>query len=108
MRRVCPWRCRPLVAARVTYTGTHQGEVVGIPPTGKKTTSGVDFFRMQDDRQAEHWGAPDMFSFLMQLGVLPGPGTPGPGTAASSWVAPAVRRRRRSLAVVQSRPAHHA
>jgi predicted SnoaL-like aldol condensation-catalyzing enzyme len=42
----------------------------------------VDFFRMQDGRQAEHWGGPDMFSFLMQLGVMPGPGTPGPGTPA--------------------------
>ena len=70
-----------LVAARVTYTGTHQGEFVGIPATGRKTTiSGVDFFRMQDGRQAEHWGGPDMFSLLMQLGVMPGPGTPGPGT----------------------------
>jgi steroid delta-isomerase-like uncharacterized protein len=68
-----------LVAARVIYTGTHQGEFVGIPATGRKTTtSGVDFFRMQDGRQAEHWGGPDMFSFLMQLGVMPGPGTPGP------------------------------
>src|SRR5215218_909474 len=66
-----------LVAARVTYTGTHQGEFVGIPATGKKTTiSGVDFFRMQDGRQAEHWGGPDMFSFLVQAGVMPGPGTP--------------------------------
>jgi steroid delta-isomerase-like uncharacterized protein len=65
-----------LVAARVTSTGTHQDEFVGIPATGKQTTtSGVDFFRMQDGKQAE---------------------------------APAVRRRRRSLAVVQSRPAHHA
>src|SRR5512133_1534980 len=72
-----------LVAARVTYTGTHQGEFVGIPPTGKQTTtSGVDFFRMQDGRQAEHWGGPDTFSFLVQLGVMPGPGTPGPGTPA--------------------------
>jgi steroid delta-isomerase-like uncharacterized protein len=72
-----------LVAARVTYTGTHQGEFVGIPATGKRTTlNGVDFFRMQDGRQAEHWGGPDMFSFLMQLGVMPGPGTPGPGTPA--------------------------
>jgi hypothetical protein len=46
------------VAARVTYTGTHQGEFVGIPATGKQTTTtnGVDFFRMQDGRQAEHWG----------------------------------------------------
>ena len=72
-----------LVAARVTYTGTHQGEFVGIPATGKQTTiNGVDFFRMQDGRQAEHWGGPDMFSFLIQAGVMPGPGTPGPGTPA--------------------------
>ena len=64
-----------LVAARVTYTGTHQGEFVGIPATGKKTTiNGVDFFRMLDGRQAEHWGGPDMFSFLVQAGVMPGPG----------------------------------
>jgi predicted ester cyclase len=50
-----------LVAARVTYSGTHQGEFVGIPATGRKTTiNGVDFFRMQNGRQAEHWGGPDM------------------------------------------------
>ena len=64
-----------LVAARVTYTGTHQGEFLGIPATGKQTrTNGVDLFRMQDGRQAEHWGGPDILSFLMQLGVMPGPG----------------------------------
>jgi hypothetical protein len=44
--------------------------------------NGVDLFRMQDGKQAEHWGGASMFSFLMQLGVLPGPGTPGPGTPA--------------------------
>ena len=72
-----------LVAARVTYTGTHQGEFVGIPATGKQTTtSGVDWFRMEDGRQAEHWGGPDMLSLLAQLGVLPGPGAPGSGTPA--------------------------
>jgi steroid delta-isomerase-like uncharacterized protein len=70
-----------LAAARVTYTGTHQGEFVGIPATGRRTeVSGVDFFRMEGGKQAEHWGGPDMFSFLQQLGVMPGPGTPGPGT----------------------------
>ncbi len=41
----------------MTYTGNHQGEFVGIPSTGKQTTTdGVDFFRMQDGKQAEHWG----------------------------------------------------
>jgi steroid delta-isomerase-like uncharacterized protein len=66
-----------LVAARVTYTGTHQGEFLGIPATGKQTiTNGVDLFRMQNGRQAEHWGGPDTLSFLVQLGVMPGPGTP--------------------------------
>jgi len=92
MRRVCPWLCRPLVAARVTYTGTHQGEFVGIPPTGKQTTtSGVDFFRMQDGRQAEHWGGPDTFSFLVQLGVVPGPrhaGTRHARLTVASWARP--------------------
>jgi steroid delta-isomerase-like uncharacterized protein len=72
-----------LVAVRVTYTGTHQGEFVGIPATGKQTTTnGVDWFRMQGGRQAEHWGGPDMLSLLAQLGVMPGPDAPGPGTPA--------------------------
>jgi hypothetical protein len=72
-----PDRQGELVAARVTYSGTHQGEFVSIPATGKQTTtSGVDFFRMQGGRQAEHWGGPDMLSFLQQLGVMPGPGAP--------------------------------
>jgi steroid delta-isomerase-like uncharacterized protein len=72
-----------LVAARVSYTGTHQGEFLGIPATGKQTTTnGVDFFRLQDGRQAEHWGGPDTLSLLIQLGVMPGPGAPGPGTPA--------------------------
>jgi SnoaL-like polyketide cyclase len=90
-----------LVAARVTYTGTHQGEFVGIPATGKQTTiSGVDFFRMQDGRQAEHWGGPDMFSFLVQAGVMPGPGRrdqarpPSSGRQQVTAARPGSRRQR--------------
>jgi steroid delta-isomerase-like uncharacterized protein len=72
-----------LVAVRSTYTSTHQGEFLGIPATGKQTTTnGVEYFRMQDGKQVEHWGGPDTFSFLVQLGVMPGPGAPGPGTPA--------------------------
>jgi steroid delta-isomerase-like uncharacterized protein len=64
-----------LVAARVTNSGTHQGDFVGIPATGRQArVTGVDFFRMRDGKQAEHWGGPDMASLLQQLGVMPAPG----------------------------------
>ena len=102
-----------LVAARVTYTGTHQGEFLGIPATGKQTTTnGVDFFRMQDGRQAEHWGGPDMLSFLMQLGVIPrtrharlaavtSGSRPLSWVGHQRWAAPPP-----CLAIVQSRPTY--
>jgi steroid delta-isomerase-like uncharacterized protein len=65
-----------LVATRVTYSGTHQGEFLGVPATGRRIeVSGVDFLRMRDGRQAEHWGGPDMAGLLQQLGVIPAPGT---------------------------------
>ena len=68
------------VLARMERGDIDPGTVYN-PATGQQTTiSGVDFFRMQDGRQAEHWGGPDMFSFLVQAGVMPGPGAPGPGT----------------------------
>ncbi len=64
-----------LVAARVTYSGTHQGDFVGVPATGRRVdVSGVDFLRMRDGRQVEHWGGVDMANLLQQLGVLPAPG----------------------------------
>ena len=63
-----------LVAARVTYSGSHEGEFIGIPATGRQArVSGVDFTRLQDGRQAEHWGGPDMASLLQQLGVISPP-----------------------------------
>ena len=66
-----------LLAAHVSYSGSHEGEFIGIPATGRQArTSGVDFFRMQDGRQAEHWGGPDMASLLQQLGVMSPPGAP--------------------------------
>jgi steroid delta-isomerase-like uncharacterized protein len=61
-----------LVAARVSYSGTHRGELLGIPATGRHArTHGVDFFRLQDAKLAEHWGGADGTSLFQQLGVLP-------------------------------------
>jgi steroid delta-isomerase-like uncharacterized protein len=60
------------VAARVTITGTHQGELMGIPPTGKRVeVSSIDIIRYEDGKAAEHWGETDIMSMMQQLGAVP-------------------------------------
>ncbi len=66
------------VTTRKTIRGTHQGEFMGIPPTGKEVELLViDVFRVTKGKLAEHWGAWDRLSLLEQLGAMP---TPGRGT----------------------------
>ena len=61
------------VVARDTVTGTHQGEYMGLPPTGKPITYDEIFIcRFADGRIAETWGVVDVLSQLRQLGALPG------------------------------------
>jgi predicted ester cyclase len=44
------------VANRGTFTGTHQGEFMGIPATGKQVTvKFMDMWRVQDGRAVENW-----------------------------------------------------
>ena len=62
------------VVLRWTNSGTHVGEFLGMPPTGKSfTTVGIEIWRVQDGRLAEHWDVVDVFGQLMQLGLLPQP-----------------------------------
>jgi predicted ester cyclase len=50
--------------------GTHQGEYMGIPPTGKSVTySEIFIVRFARGRIAETWGIVDVFSQIRQLGV---------------------------------------
>ncbi len=63
------------VTTRKTIRGTHQGEFMGIPPTGKEVELLiVDIFRVTGGKLAEHWGAWDRLSMLEQLGAMPTPG----------------------------------
>jgi len=63
---------RDRVWVRSTARGTNLGPFLG-PPTGKKIEITVfDVCRIQDGRVVEHWGAPDRFSLLQQIGRLPG------------------------------------
>jgi hypothetical protein len=60
------------VVARNTVTGTHQGEYLGIPPTGRAVTYNEMFIvRFADGRIAETWGVVDLLSQLRQLGAIP-------------------------------------
>ena len=58
------------------FHGTHQGHVLGIPPTGKQVAVDViDILTIKDGKIAEHWTVSDMLGMLQQLGVVPSPGT---------------------------------
>jgi predicted ester cyclase len=60
------------VVTKKTFTGTHQGELNGIPPTGNRVTlQYVDILRLRDGRIVEHWLSMDQLSFMQQLGVIP-------------------------------------
>jgi predicted ester cyclase len=61
------------VVIRDSITGTHQGEYLGIPPTGKTITYNEIFIlRFAGGRIAETWGVVDVLSQLRQLGAIPG------------------------------------
>jgi steroid delta-isomerase-like uncharacterized protein len=62
------------VVVRWTGSGKHEGEFMGIPPTGKSfTIAGIDIHRIQDETMAEHWHVVDQLSLLQQLGIIPQP-----------------------------------
>ena len=58
------------VVTRGIFSGTHQGEIMGIPPTGKQVTfSVVHIDRVVDGKIVEHWGQGDTLAMMRQLGV---------------------------------------
>jgi steroid delta-isomerase-like uncharacterized protein len=61
------------VVSRNTVTGTHRGEYMGIPPTGRSVTYNEMFmFRFENGRIAETWGVVDVLAQMRQLGAIPG------------------------------------
>jgi steroid delta-isomerase-like uncharacterized protein len=62
------------VVVRYTVEGTQQGEMIGIPPTGKHfRMTGINITRMAEGKLAEHWEQADMLGMMQQLGVIPAP-----------------------------------
>jgi steroid delta-isomerase-like uncharacterized protein len=63
------------VATRFTMTGTFKGDMMGIPPTGKKfTLTGIIITRWVGGKEVEAWEAFDVLAWYRQLGVPIPPG----------------------------------
>ena len=60
------------VVLHMTWTGTHEGEFMGIPPTGKSISINViDILSIAEGKFVEHWGVMDSMAMMQQLGVIP-------------------------------------
>jgi predicted ester cyclase len=63
------------VAGRLTMSGTHEGPLMGTPPTGRSVRQDhMHFVRFRDGKAVEHWGVRDDLGMMQQLGVIPAPG----------------------------------
>ena len=71
------------VVTRFTWSGTHRGEFMGVPPTGRRVAvGGIWIHRVIGGRIVEgrDWGQVDWLGLLQQLGAPPG----GPSSAGQS------------------------
>ena len=67
------------VVGRVTARGTHQGEFMGIPPTGKPVSfNAIDVVRIAGGKIVERWSQADNLALLQQLGAVTAPGQTAP------------------------------
>ena len=63
------------VVTHYKWSGTHQGEIFGIPATGKKVSWTITTtFRIADGKIREAWINSDQWGLMQQLGVVPIPG----------------------------------
>ena len=66
------------VAFRWTFTGTHTGELMGIPPTGVQVKmTGITIYRITNGKVVEGWLNSDRLGVMQQLGVIPPIGQQG-------------------------------
>ena len=62
------------VAVRYILEGTHEGELFGVPPTGRRLSiKSITVERVSDGRIREHWRITDSLDMMQQLGVIPAP-----------------------------------
>jgi steroid delta-isomerase-like uncharacterized protein len=60
------------IVTRYSVHGTHNGELMGIPPTGKAVSiGGIAIDRFENGQSIEHWEFYDQMGMMQQLGVIP-------------------------------------
>ena len=60
------------IVTRYSVHGTHKGELMGIPPTGKAVSiGGIAIDRFENGQSIEHWEFYDQMGMMQQLGVIP-------------------------------------
>ncbi|HWF49107.1 MAG TPA: ester cyclase [Solirubrobacteraceae bacterium] len=62
------------VAVRFVVEATHEGDLLGIAPTGRKVRwDAVDVYRLRDGKISEEWAADDLTAILHQVGTYSPP-----------------------------------
>ena len=62
------------VSVRFTVTGTQEGELMGVAPTGKRfDVAAMCIYRIAEGKVAEQWEQIDMLGLMRQLGAIPAP-----------------------------------
>ncbi len=60
-----------LVVVRLLITGTHTGDLLGVPATGNPVSwDAVDIYRIRDGRISEEWAADDNAALMAQIGAF--------------------------------------
>lgn len=60
------------VVVHMNWTGTHEADFMGIPPTGKSISiTVIDIMGITGGKIGAHWGVMDQMTLMQQLGVLP-------------------------------------
>ena len=63
------------VATSITFRGTQNGELMGVPPSGNQVEfNGLNVHRIRDGKIVEAESGFDMMSLMQQIGALPVPG----------------------------------
>jgi steroid delta-isomerase-like uncharacterized protein len=65
---------RDIVAVRAVVEATHEGDLLGIPASGRHVQwDAVDVYRVADGKIAEEWAADDLLAFVYGVGAYTPP-----------------------------------